>query len=106
MEDDPEPIERLEEIVAHPADKTFNALHDRELATKRELAQERHELAVLLTKFAGVPPKKGSRDYEAYVENQKEMQVLKEKISKKHDELMEILKNEEKISKEFQEKKL
>ena len=86
--DEPEPIERLEEIIAHPADRTFNALHDRALAVQKELASERRELGELLGR-------QESKEID--------IQTLKRKISKTHDELMEILKNEEKISREIQE---
>lgn len=102
--EDPEPVERLQEIFAHPADKTFNAMHDRGLAAKRELADDRHELGKLLKQLPEVAPKPGSKEYAEYVQTQKEIQSLKEKVSQKHDELMEILKNEEKISREIQEK--
>lgn len=101
--EDPEPVERLQEIIAHPADKTFNAMHDRGLFAKRELADERHELRILFGKMPEMPPKPGSKEYNEYVQTQNEIQSLKEKVSKKHDELMEILKNEEKISREIQE---
>jgi hypothetical protein len=45
-EEFPEPIERLEEIFPHPADKTFNSLHDQGLLTAKELAAERRELGL------------------------------------------------------------
>lgn len=102
--EDQEPIERLEEIIPHPADKTFNSLHDRGLSAKKELTDERHELGMLVAKLPKQPPKKGSKDYEDYLIIQKEIQSLREKVSKKHDELMEILKNEEKICREMQER--
>jgi hypothetical protein len=102
--EDPEPVERLQEIMVHPADKTFNAIHDQGLATKKELADERHELNILLGKLPEKAPKPGSKDYDEYLQIQKEIESLKKKVSQKHDELMEILKNEEKISREIQEK--
>lgn len=105
MFDSPEPMERLEEILFHPADKTFNCLHDKELAKKKELANERIELATLMGKLAKHPPKKGSEEHKEYEKTQEEIQILKEKISKNHDELMEILKNEEKISREMQKRR-
>lgn len=104
-QEDPEPIERLEEILVNPADKTFNSLHDKELSAKKELADERHELAILLGKLPQKLPKSGSKAHTEYLLVQQQVQSLKEKISKKHDELMEILKNEEKISREIQENK-
>ncbi len=104
--EDPEPLERLEEVLIHPSDKTFNSLHDQELSTKKELAEERHELNALLEKLPKKIPKSGSRAHAEYLLIQQQIQKLKEKISKKHDDLMEILKNEEKISREIQEKKL
>ncbi|HSX10794.1 MAG TPA: hypothetical protein VLF94_03645 [Chlamydiales bacterium] len=57
---------------------------------KKELADERLELVKLL---AQLPP------------THKDVQALKEKISKNHDELMEILKNEESLSREFGKKR-
>ena len=86
--EDPEPMERLEEILANPADKTFNALHDKAIAVKKELASERHGLQVLL----------GKRESPS-----SEIQALKKKISKTHNELLDILRTEEKISREIQE---
>ncbi len=100
----PEPIERLQEILAHPSDKTFNALHDKGLSTKKELSNERQELATLMTKLPATPPKPTSIEYKSYIQILIEIQKIKEKISQKHNELMEILKNEEKISREIQEK--
>ncbi len=82
-------MERLEEIFFHPSDKTFNSLHDKGIAAKKELAAERTELARLL---AG-----GERSEE-------EINSIRKRISQKHDELMEILKTEEKISREIQER--
>ncbi len=102
---EPEPVERLAEVEINPADVTFNALHDRELAKKKELCSERHELAELMSKMPQKVPKRGSKAYEEYRLLQEKMGKLKEKISKKHDELMEILKTEEKTSREIQEKK-
>jgi len=80
----PEPIIRLEETLFHPADKTLDNLHSRGTLAKQELSQLRQELS------ASSPRK---------------VQQLKKKISKKHDELMEILKNEEKINREIQDNK-
>jgi hypothetical protein len=100
--EDSEPVERLEEIIAHPADKTFNALHDKGLVAKKELNDERRELANLLSKFPNPPPKPGTKEHAAYLQTQKQIQSLKERISKTHDELMEILRSEEKISREIQ----
>jgi len=102
--EDPEPVERLEEIIAHPGDKTFNTLHDKGLSAKKELKDERHELADLLSNIPNPPPKPGSKEYGHYLSVQKQIQSLKERISKTHDQLMEILKTEEKISREIQEK--
>lgn len=45
----------------------------------------------------GKPP--DSKDYAAY------LQSIKAKVSKNHNELIEILRNEEKISREIQENK-
>jgi len=100
----PEPIERLEEIIPHPADKTFNSLHDQGLSAKKELADERHELGILLGKLPKKPPSSGTKEHAVYLQTQKQIQHLKERISKTHDQLMEILKNEEKISREIQDK--
>lgn len=105
-EENPEPIERLEEIIPHPADKTFNALHDQGISTKKELADERHELGILLGRLPKNPPAPGTREHQAYLHTLKQIQSLKEKISKKHDQLMEILKREENISREIQDKNL
>lgn len=103
-EDFPEPIERLEEIFPHPADKTFNSLHDQGLSTKKELAAERHELGLLLAKLPLKPPSPGTKGHADYLHIQKQIESLKNRISKKHDQLMEILKHEEKISREIQDK--
>ncbi len=100
----PEPIERLEEIIPHPSDKTFNTLHDQGLLAKRELADERHELGILLGKLPTNPPLSGTKEHNAYQITLNQIQLLKEKISKTHDQLMEILKREEKISREIQDK--
>lgn len=103
-EDDiPEPVERLEEIPYHPCDKTFNNLHDKQLAAKKELTEERHQLAHLMAKLPPISPKKGEIGYEEYGQILQQIQLLKQKISKKHDDLMEILKHEEKIIREIQE---
>jgi len=103
-EEFPEPIERLEEIFPHPADKTFNSLHDQGLLTAKELAAERRELGLLLAKSPPHPPAVGTKEHESYLHIQTQIQSLKEKVAKKHDQLMEILKNEEKISREIQDK--
>ncbi len=102
--EDQEPVERLEEIIAHPADRTFNALHDKGLVAKKELNDERRELADLLSKLPASPTKPGTKEHAAYVQTQKQIQSIKEKITKAHDALMEILRSEEKISREIQEK--
>lgn len=102
--EDQEPVERLEEILFHPADKTFNRLHDQGLATKKTLRDERQELTDLLNRLKNPPPKKGTKEYQEYTQTQKEIEALKERISKTHNELMEILKNEERISREIQDK--
>lgn len=102
--EDQEPVERLEEILAHPADKTFNALHDKGIQRKKELTDERHELGRLLTKIPSPIPNPGTKEHTDYLQIQKQIQTLKERVSKTHDELMEILKNEEKISREIQDK--
>lgn len=90
MNDDLEPIERLEEISPHPADRTFNTLHDQGLSVKKQLCQERDRLSNLLQS-------------EPSPEVQKEIQAIKASISQKHNELMEILKLEEKICREITE---
>ncbi len=92
-----EPIEKLEEIIA---DKTFSA-HKRMFARKNP-PDEWHELSLLLAKLPTKPPKPRSKEYAQYTQ---QILSLKEKISKKHDELMEILKNEEKTIREIREKK-
>jgi hypothetical protein len=102
--EDQEPVERLEEIIAHPADKTFNALHDKGLVAKKELNNERRELANLLGKIPNPLPKPGTKEYDGYLQTQNQIQSIKAKISKTHDELMEILRSEEKISREIQGK--
>jgi hypothetical protein len=80
MDDDAEPIERLEENSPHPADKTFNTLHDQGLLIKKQLREERDHLNELLK-----------------TDRTLEIQTVKANIAKKHNELMEILKHEEKI---------
>ncbi len=101
--EDQEPVERLEETLFHPADKTFNSLHDQALRTKKELTDERHELNRLLKILPSPPPKAGTTEHEAYLKVQQQIQELKEMVAKTHDELMEILKKEEKISRDIQE---
>lgn len=100
----PEPVERLEEILVNPADKTFNSLHDQGLLAKRELAEERHELGLLMAKLPNKAPSPGSKEHVYYLQTLKLIENLKTRISKKHDQLMEILKNEERISREIQDK--
>lgn len=86
MDDDVEPIERLEEISPHPADRTFNTLHDQGLLVKKQLREERDHLNELLK-----------------TDRTLEIQTVKANIAKKHNELMEILKLEEKICREIAE---
>lgn len=81
-----------------------NLLHEKELSKKKELSEERHELSTLMSSLPKTPPEKGSREYEAYERILKQIENLKGKVSKKHDELMDILKEEEKISKELSQK--
>jgi hypothetical protein len=103
--DDPEPVERLEEMTVHPADKTYHTIHNRGLSAKKELADDRRELGLLLNQLStNPPPAKGSREHAAYLRMQKEIETLKVKVSEKHDQLMEILKHEERIGREIQEK--
>lgn len=97
MKDDS--IDKLEEWLNPDASKM---LKDKEVSKKKELADERHELGLLLSSLPSKPPQAGSREYEAFLRIQAKIQLLKEKVSKKHDELMEILKTEEKISREIQ----
>ena len=58
--------------------------------------QERLELVRLLTKILGPAPK---------VEYEGDVEAVRAKIAKQHDELMAILQNEEALSREFQKKK-
>lgn len=67
-------IERLEKIIA----------------AKQGLESERTELIRLLERLPNA--------------HLKEVQAIKEKISKNHQELMELLKNEENLTREFQKK--
>lgn len=94
--EDQEPVERLEEIL--PPSRSQSAQR------KKDLADERQELALLLGKLPNPPPKKGSKGYETYAQIQNQIQDLKAKITKTHNDLMEILKSEEKISREFEKK--
>jgi hypothetical protein len=71
----PEPIERLEEILSHPADRTFESLRSAALHTKNQLKKTREELL--------------------HTENEEERAALMAKIVENHNELMEILKYEE-----------
>lgn len=103
--EDPEPVERLQEFMVHPTDTTFNSLHDKGLTAKKELAQERHELGLLMSQLPQTIPQNGTQEHFHYTEMQKQIETLKQRVSKKHDELMEILKSEEKISREIQQKK-
>lgn len=82
-EEHPELILRLEESLFHPTDVTLNNLRLRGLFAKKELFAIRQEL-IDLTSLNGASEKK-------------QIQLLKKKVSQKHDELMEILKIEEKI---------
>ncbi len=84
-------MERLEESCFHPSDKTLNSLRGKSLLTKKQLAQHRHELTQLLASNAAP---------------ENEIRSIRKQISQKHDELMEILKTEEKISREIQERNL
>lgn len=102
--EDVDPVERLEEIIPHPADKSFNSLHNESTKRKKELADEREELAKLLNRIPNSPPKQGSQGYQDYNQIQKQIEEMKSKISKTHNELMEILKNEEKLSREIRDK--
>lgn len=86
------------------SDKTLNAFHDKGTAAKKKLAEERHELGLLLAAMSEKPPLPGTKEHEAFLHRQQKIQTLKEQICKKHNELMDILKNEEKISREIQEK--
>lgn len=102
--DDPEPVEKLEEMIVHPADKTYHTIHSRGLSAKKELADDRRELGLLLNQLSAHPlPAKGTREHAAYLQMQKDIEALKAKVSEKHDQLMEILKHEERIGREIQE---
>lgn len=93
---------RLEEMIGHPADQTYNSLLDQERAAKKVLSKERQDLTSLLNNIPPKIPKAGTKEFEAYQKVQIQIQALKQRISKKHDELMDILRNEEKISREIQ----
>ncbi|MBS0625194.1 MAG: hypothetical protein JSS32_04015 [Verrucomicrobia bacterium] len=101
-EEKDEAMLRLEEIIGHPTNPTYSSLLDQERATKKELSRERHDLAQLLAALPSKAPKKGTKAFDSYQKTLKQIQVLKVSISKKHDELMDILKNEERISREIQ----
>ncbi|MBX7067356.1 MAG: hypothetical protein K1X28_09005 [Parachlamydiales bacterium] len=92
--EDQEPVERLEEFFPHSA-------ANQSAQRKKDLADIRQELAILLGKLPNPAPKKGSKGYETYCQIQSQIQDLKTKISKTHDDLMEILKSEEKLSREI-----
>jgi hypothetical protein len=102
--EDQEPVERLEEILSHPADKTYRSLHDQGMQRRKELVDDRQELGWLLSQLPSPLPNPGTLEYANYVQVQKQIQCLKEKVSKNHNELMEILKHEEKISREISTK--
>lgn len=93
-----EPLERIEETNFHPADTTFNSLHDKGLNLKNELKEKRHELSLLISRLPSPAPKRGSSEYPRYQQMLQKIQDLKGTIAQTHDELMEILKNEEKIN--------
>jgi hypothetical protein len=57
-----------------------------------------------LAKSPPHPRAVGPKEHASYLHIQTQIQSLKEKVSKKHDQLMEILKSEEKISREIQDK--
>jgi hypothetical protein len=96
-----EPIERLEEIINHPADKTLHALQSQSFHTKKELSQERHELSLLSQNLPSTPPPSNTPEHTTYLQLQSQLDALRKKISQTHNELMEILKTEERISREI-----
>jgi len=97
----PEPLEKMDEF-SNPADKTLLFLQEQSRSAKEELSSERLELNKLLALLPDSPPKKGSSDYSDYLKIQERIRALKNQVIQKHDELMEILKNEERMSREIQ----
>ena len=104
MHDTDEPLERLELALIHPADKTFNTLHDQALATKRELSAARGNLRNLLEQLPEKTPKAKTQEHKAYLSTLEKVQNVKKTIVQKNDELMEILKTKERISQEMQKR--
>lgn len=81
-----EPLIRPEEFSYHLKNQT---LHEESQKAKEQLALDRNELAKLMNRNDGTDE-----------ELERKIQVLKTRIVKRHDELMEILKNEVRISQE------
>ncbi|MDE3047261.1 MAG: hypothetical protein KGI83_02805 [Verrucomicrobiota bacterium] len=86
-------------MTQEPLDRILHAQR------KKELTDVRQELVALLNKLPNPPPKKGTPGYETYRQMQSQIQDLKAKLSKTHDEWMELLKAEDKLSKELGENK-
>ncbi|PIS03322.1 MAG: hypothetical protein COT85_00555 [Chlamydiae bacterium CG10_big_fil_rev_8_21_14_0_10_42_34] len=97
---DPEPIVKAEECIENRADITVNSLQDKSRHIKKELKEERDALSALMKQL---PENSLELDSKGVQSTLKQIELLKEKIAQKHDELMEILKNEEKISKTIQQ---
>jgi|GEM_PF-6108223 hypothetical protein len=90
---------RLEEIITHPNDLAFNCLDQRKRATQKQLSQERSRLNHLLKSLPLSLPKQGTKERESYKNIEMQIEIIKKQISMEHNELMEILKNEEKQTK-------
>lgn len=86
------------------SEKNFGMLHEKEILAKKELSQERHDLSLLLSSLPEKPPPIGTQEHTNYLRIEKEIAKVKSKIAEKHEELMEILKNEEKINQEIRRK--
>lgn len=79
-QDNPIPMELLEEMIAHPADITLETVQRKLSLKKHELFQERQTLMNL--------PIESS-----------DLETIKASVRQKHDEFMDLLKTEERISK-------
>ena len=90
---------RLEEIITHPKDLAFSSLEHRKRSAQKNLSQERNNLNRLLNCLPAHSPKDGTKEHELYQNIQMQIQLIKNQISEEHNELMEILKNQEKSNK-------
>ncbi|OGN63503.1 MAG: hypothetical protein A3E80_01915 [Chlamydiae bacterium RIFCSPHIGHO2_12_FULL_49_9] len=75
-----EPIEKLEEMIAHLQ------------SAKKEFSEDHLELEAILKNLLSSPPPAGTKEHAAYIQAEAQIKELKERVSKRHSELMETLK--------------